>query len=271
MKFVQLSDTHIVAPGGRLHGLDPRRRLEACVTDINAHHPDAAFCIVSGDLAHEGDPAAYAVLREVLDDLSMPCHLMIGNHDHRGRFQQAFSATGRDPGGFVQYVVATPLGDFLLLDTVEPGSDAGRYCGRRLAWLAERLEESRERGAWLFMHHPPFDIGIPSLDRIRLLDPEPLSGLIDAHDHVRHLFFGHVHRPVSGSWRGIPFSAVRGTNHQVAFDQHTERPVPKSHESPAYAVVFANEENTVVHFHDYLAHRVLKPGEPLPADSYLAD
>ena len=35
MKFVQITDTHMVPPVLRLWGLDPRARLEACVADIN--------------------------------------------------------------------------------------------------------------------------------------------------------------------------------------------------------------------------------------------
>ncbi|MFQ5932558.1 MAG: phosphodiesterase, partial [Nitrospiraceae bacterium] len=62
-------------------------------------------------------------------------------------------------------------------------------------------------------------------------------------------------------WLGIPCSFVRGTNHQVALDFETVRPVPKNHEPPAYAVVFLNSETVVVHMHDYLDNSTL----PLPA------
>ena len=61
-----------------------------------------------------------------------------------------------------------------------------------------------------------------------------------------------VHRPIAGSWRGIPHSTLRGTNHQVPLDFDAVEVVPKSHEPPAYAVVFLEEGQTTVHFHDYL-------------------
>ena len=56
-------------------------------------------------------------------------------------------------------------------------------------------------------------------------------------DNIRHQFFGHVHRPISESWRGIPYSTLRGINHQVPFDFNSIEVVPKSHELPAYSVV----------------------------------
>lgn len=251
-KFVQVTDTHLVPAGRRIYGLDPLARLDACVADINAHHGDAAFCVVTGDLVDRGESRAYEALRRALDRLVLPRHLLIGNHDDRRRFRAAFPETPCDGHGFVQSAVRTPVGDFLFLDTHEPGTRAGRYCARRREWLADRLAEASGRPVFLFMHHPPFAIGLPSLDNIALEDPGPFAETLARHDDVRHLFLGHLHRPVSGSWRGIPFSALRGTGHQVRFDWTTVDPVPKSLEPPAYAVVLIEDGLTIVHFHDYL-------------------
>jgi hypothetical protein len=102
------------------------------------------------------------------------------------------------------------------------------------------------------MHHPPFDIDIPSLDRMKLDDAADFEAVIGGRSNIRHLFFGHVHRPVSGSWRGIPFSALPGTNHQIATDFQTVSPMPYSHDPPAYAFVHLHAERTVVHLHGYL-------------------
>ena len=69
------------------------------------------------------------------------------------------------------------------------------------------------------MHHPPFNIGIPYLDRISLReDAQRIQQIVGNFSNIKHLFFGHVHRPVSGSWHGIPFTTLRGTNHQVQLD-----------------------------------------------------
>lgn len=252
MKIVQVTDTHIVESGRRIYGLDPRDRLEACIADINANHGDAAFCVFSGDLTDRGEPAAYRVLREVLQDLRLSYHLMMGNHDKREALREVFPETPADADGFVQQALDTPRGRILLLDSVAAGSHAGAFCERRADWLAARLDEAGERPVYLFLHHPPFDIGIPSLDRIRLLDPGPLIRALDGRRNVKHLFLGHVHRPVGGAWRGIPFSALRSTAHQVAFDLETPSPIPKSHEPPAYAVILLEADRTLVHLHDYL-------------------
>ena len=80
--------------------------------------------------------------------------------------------------------------------------------------------------------------------------------------NIRHIFLGHVHRPVSGAWQGIPFSALRSTVHQVPLEFATKSKVPYSYEPPAYAVIFLEPEQTLVHFHDYLDESPVPDGTP---------
>ncbi|MGE0719964.1 MAG: phosphodiesterase, partial [Alphaproteobacteria bacterium] len=232
---MHFTDTHLVPPGLMLWGLDPRRRLEACIADVNAHHRDAEICVVTGDLVHKGEPAAYAELRACLDGLALPYRLLAGNHDVREALTDAFPEIERDADGFLQSVVDTSAGRLILCDTQEAGRAWGTYCDRRLRWLDDRLREAQGMPVMLFMHHPPFDIAIPCLDHIGQRDAAALAEVIRPARHIRHMFFGHVHRLVSGSWLGIPFSALRGTNHQVPFDLVTTNPVPKDQSRPYYA------------------------------------
>ncbi len=266
MKLIQVSDLHFVPPGTLLFGLDPRARLEAAVADINRHHGDAALCLFTGDLADGGAPEAYAALRETLAALQLPYRLILGNHDDRGNFRRAFPEAPRDEHGFVQTVVTTDAGDIVLLDTHEPGQASGSFCAQRQAWLRARLAEAGERPVIIFMHHPPLDIGIPSLDRIGLVDKqgfaEAVTGALEGRAGaagIRHIFFGHVHRPVSGSWRGIPYAALRSIVHQVRLDLVTERLLSYDHTPPAYNVILIDGADTVVHHHEFLDVKPLPP------------
>ncbi len=255
MKILQVTDTHVVEDGGLIYGIDPAARLEACVAHINAHHADARFCILSGDLTNEGTPGAYRALKGILDGLAVPYHIMIGNHDDRENLLAAFPGTPRDEAGFVQYVLMTPAGRLLVLDTVTPGTHGGRFCARRAAWLGERLDEAGDDPVYIFMHHPPFPIGLPAMDRIGLDDPKPFAAAVSGRANsanIRHIFFGHVHRSVSGSWRGIAFSALPSTVHQVALDLEAVTPVPKTQEPPGYGVILIEPERTLVHVCAYL-------------------
>ncbi len=274
MKFLHLTDTHLVPQGHKLYGLDPNARLRAAVADINARHADATFVLVTGDLAHTGEEAGYRALSQTLDELSVPSYLLIGNHDDREAFKRVFCETKVDENGFVQSVVETAAGPFVLLDTNEPGTHCGWLCERRLSWLDRILSELRGRTVFLAMHHPPLALQLPALDAIGLLQHREFADVIRRHDYIRHIFFGHAHRPVHGTWNGIPFSTQRALNHQVAlqFDEQ-QSGIRGSHEPPAYSIVLIQHDSVIVHVHDFLdasprfelfdvrAERALDPSE----------
>ncbi|WP_368417252.1 metallophosphoesterase [Falsiroseomonas sp.] len=202
----------------------------------------AAFAVVTGDLTHHGEPAAYRRLAAILEGLPFPVHLLIGNHDDRAAFSAAFPAAPRDGTGFVQQALPTPAGLFVMLDTQEPGTHAGRLCQARLDWLAATLAGSAG-DVLLFLHHPPFTAGIAGMDKIKLVDADALWAVLAPHAaRLRHIFHGHLHRPLAGSWKGIPFSSLRGTAHQVALDLSGRPGVPGSREPPAYAFVRVGAE-----------------------------
>lgn len=251
MKFVQVTDLHIVPRGRTLHGLDSISRLEQCVADINRFSSGLSFCVFTGDLADRGDRESYLLLHELLGSLNVPYHMILGNHDRRQAFFEVFSGYPRDDNGFVQFEIDTPSGRMLFLDTLDEGRSQGIYCADRQGWLRARLREAVDKPVYLFMHHPPFDINIPSLDAIKLDDEEGFATMIST-SNVRHLFFGHVHRSVSGCWRGVPFSALPSTNHQIATDFEITAPMPYNHAPPAYAFVYLEDEITVVDQHQYL-------------------
>jgi hypothetical protein len=58
---------------------------------------------------------------------------------------------------------------------------------------------------------------------------------------------GHLHRPIGGLWRGIPFHIQRALAHQVAFDLNAEGYIPGSHEPPDYAHVTVGRDQIIIH------------------------
>jgi len=250
MKIVQLSDLHLTLPGAELFGSAPLARLELAIDRILADHPDADFCLLTGDLADAGGDAAYASLAEALRRLPMPAHLLPGNHDSRAALHRQFPQLPADDGGFMQAALDTPAGRFLLLDTVEVGAQWGSYCVQRREWLAQQLAAAGDLPLYVAMHHPPLALGIPSMDQFALRDAEAFWSIIAPHrTRIRHLFFGHLHRPIGGSWRGIPFSCASSPNHQVALDLTTVRgdDVPGCREPAGFAVILIDADSIVVH------------------------
>lgn len=238
MKIIHLTDPHIVAAPEPLYGTDPRQRLARAIAHINRHHNDAAFVWMTGDLVHDGAEASYQALRAVLADCRVPVHLGLGNHDARAPFKRVFPDAPMGEPDYLQYVVETPEGAFIMLDSVEPGLESGRLDATRLAWLEARLAELAGRAVYIGIHHPPQDTGIGAMDQIRLTQGAVAFGdMLTAHGGVRHIFHGHVHRPLSGTWRGIPVSSVPSTNHQVALRLSSAPTVIGCFDPPGYGVV----------------------------------
>ncbi len=242
MKIIHLTDLHLAAPGQLVWGLDACERAGRVLDDIARWHADAAFCVISGDLADDGDPRAYRWLAGRLARFPLRTFLMVGNHDERRAMHAELPGVMDDGQGFVQGVHETPEGVFLFLDTLkDPTVTSGQYCAARQGWLRARLAEAAGRPVFVFMHHPPFDIGIARMDRIKLEEAETFAGIIAGHD-VRHIFFGHVHRPAFVSWRGIPCTALPGTSHQIPLVEAAAFTL----EPPMYAAVLIRDGGVVV-------------------------
>jgi 3',5'-cyclic-AMP phosphodiesterase len=251
MKFIHVTDLHLVPPPGKLWGIDPFLRLELCLDDIAKFHADAEFCAISGDLTERGEVETYLALKERLKKFPLPVHLMLGNHDDRANFLKVFN--GPLEGGFVQHSLTRDGQHFLFLDTLKGGpSSAGLYDEPRRKWLNTALAKAADAPVYIFMHHPPFKIHHPLMDLIPLDDGEGFGDLLTGHN-VRHIFFGHAHRTISGQWRGISYSTLPGLNHQLPLVDGSV-PTIYSDEPAMYSVVYLNGSQITVHS-DAFMHR----------------
>lgn len=258
-KIVHLSDIHMAPAGERVVGFDPAARLAAVVEAVNAEHADAALCIVSGDLADRGDEVSYRRLAPLLAGLVPPVRLMLGNHDRREPFRRVFPEAPDDGAGFVQE--ATDLGALrlVLLDTLdEAAPSAGRLGSARLAWLEKALAARPDAATLVFLHHPPFPLGIDYFNAMLLEDGDRLEALLDRHPQVIHTAFGHVHFATCGRSGRRSFSATRGTCHPLhplpagLSARYVDRP-------PACDVILVDGGRVVVH-----------PLEVAPVDAVVA-
>ena len=253
MKFIHLTDLHLSHPGRDVNGCNPSFQLEACFKDIVSWHSDAEFCVISGDLAESGEAEAYRFLKDKIEEFKLPCFLIIGNHDDRRVFQKIFWNHPKDTYGFVQHQYETANEIFLFLDTNTGNiyENHGELCNDRLTWLKQNLKDAGRKKTYLFMHHPPFNIGIPYVDDIKLIDTEKFVEALSVGQNIQHIFFGHVHRMTYVNWRGFTFTSLSSLNHQiplVAASVSSEY----CREAPAYGVVHLSKDQMTVNFNTFL-------------------
>lgn len=226
MKIIQLTDTHLMPPGIVVNGVDPEMQLRAAVTDILEKHADADLLVVTGDLCNYGDPEAYQLLADILTPIAFEIRLMLGNHDKRPQFIAAFPQQPRDDKGYIQSFLDTEFGRLLFLDSHEENVIGGIYGADRLEWLDAALEGAGKKPVTIFIHHPPIDPGIAHFDRIGMHDEGAImERLIKHQGGVRHIVFGHIHVPLTGTTaEGIAYSSGQATGHRFVTD--LEDPAP---------------------------------------------
>lgn len=251
MKLIHITDTHLLKNGEFFHGFDTQKRFELCVQNIRENHSDAHCIVVTGDLTERGEPEAYKFFNDQMLTTGIPVYCTLGNHDDRQGHRSQIPKDSLDINGFVQSAIETPAGVLLLLDTKLDGSDAGTYCELRQQWLRDQLKKYSSVPVFLFMHHPPFDLNSPRIDKIGLDAKEVFASIVSTHKNIRHIFFGHAHRPVGGNWKGISVSSMSGTNHQSKLNfEGVENPGVA--DSPEYAIAFIDDDQIVVHIHSFM-------------------
>ena len=255
-KIIVFTDLHIVPEGERIIGLDPYEKLAKGIDHANRLNADADRIVCTGDLTNWGDPDSYRRLKEILDRSTIPATLLLGNHDNRGEFLSVFDDAKTDQGGFVQSSLDIDGWRLIFLDTLNappydfPEAYSGYLCDDRLSWLDAELAGAPDRVA-VFMHHPPHDIGFPGMDAIKLKNGDDFYEVVERHGKVRHIVAGHVHRTISGSHRGIPFSIFKSPCHQMPLDFVNVDPAASVEEPSAYGILLLTPHGVLSHSEDY--------------------
>ena len=258
LKFLVLSDLHLVDEKETSHGLDTYRRLEAGIEAINSRHADADFCVLAGDLTDRGFDGAvepFNRLKTLVDRLAIPCHITIGNHDNRDTYLSIFGEGERAESGYIDKVVDAKGYRVILLDSVVSGdaehTHGGHLADSQLGWLKARLDEAKGQPVVVVLHHHANPLHT-SVDRIRLENSAEFVDVLKGHGDVRQVIAGHVHYNSCGLWHGIPFTTISGGHYSVTTPLTPDTKADRLYGPAEMAVVLADEVQTLVHFDAYI-------------------
>jgi 3',5'-cyclic-AMP phosphodiesterase len=234
--LAQLSDPHVSDDDDA-----PALALAAAVRSVAALDPAPGAVLVSGDLAEHGSASEYERVRELLLALTMPVHVLAGNHDDRAAMRKSFPlplAAADAPSEDYRYVTRCGPLRVIGCDTTQPGRADGALGDDRLTWLDARLTEDRDSPTIVAMHHLPVPTGIPAMDALGLAkaDRVALADLVAAHPQVRRLVTGHVHRTVVGALGGCAVFACPGTHVEIVLDVREPTRLRIVPAAPAFAV-----------------------------------
>ncbi|MEM1316119.1 MAG: metallophosphoesterase [Pseudomonadota bacterium] len=211
MRIVQITDTHIQAPG-RLwkDRVDMAARLEAALPRVNALAAD--LVVHTGDVVDGGDDDAYRVAAGLLERLEAPLLALPGNHDSRDAMRRLLP--GATSGGdFIEFAQERDGLTVLGLDTVEEHRTAGRFCAGRADRLRGRLAET-SGPALVFQHHPPCPMALPHMDRF-VFQGEDLYAVAIAEAPPLRIACGHVHAAAERHFHGALVAACPAIGVQI--------------------------------------------------------
>lgn len=257
MKFIHISDTHIVSKNKSHYASDPAYKLKKAVESINKYQNNADFVVITGDLTDNGALESYKVLKDILGNLSIPYYLILGNHDSRENYLKVFENQFATQT-FIHFSKKIENSLLLFLDTLDVNSSGGHLCESRLQWLENELEQNSNLSAYIFMHHPPVVVHHEMMDSMDLDNKKEFWKTIEKTQNIKHIFFGHVHMIINGVFNGVGYSSTRSTNHQVALHSSANK-YYNSHESATYGIVHIDEKQINCITHEYLNEENIYP------------
>lgn len=211
MRLLQITDLHLTrSPGRPLAGWDTWGCLKTILDVIARDEPVEAGLLLTGDLVHDGEKAAYERLRLLLADTGRQTHVLPGNHDHPARMARVFNQSWPDVRAL------GPHWALHLLNTHDPGRDGGRLGATAIAQLGRPDPNSPARWQLAAMHHPPLPVGSAWLDRIGLANAEACLEACARNPRLKGLLCGHVHQAAAYRHGGLEMWCTPSTHRQFA-------------------------------------------------------
>ncbi|OKH18322.1 metallophosphoesterase [[Limnothrix rosea] IAM M-220] len=212
VKIAQITDTHLLADKeDAMRGVQTWYSLEKVLKTVKKVVPE--LILLTGDLAHNGEKAAYEHLKNLIDQTKIPAYWLPGNHDNFQRMQSALSS---------QYLHAQKCFQhknwcFILLNSCLENAQYGEgtLAKTELDWLVDKLNAHRGKPTAIALHHHPVDTGIDWLEQMSVLNSSAFHEIIRQYPQVKVVCFGHIHHQLTVRQNGIYFFGTPATCTQV--------------------------------------------------------
>lgn len=238
MLIAQITDTHIRPKGKLLHHMvHTARYLRRCVEQLEALRPRPDAVIATGDLVERGSPKEYRRLRKILAGLTVPLYVIPGNHDEREAFREAFADHAYLPRrGPLHYAIDSLPLRLIGLDSTRERHAGGELDAARLAWFEAELSRDPQRPTLVFLHHPPFDVGVPPVDAHGFRNVERFREIVARNPQIVRITAGHVHRRAGETIGSTLAMTAPSTSHQLIIARTASGAYALRLEPPGFAL-----------------------------------
>ncbi len=183
--------------------------------EVRSAQPD--HLVISGDLClEEGDKKVYEWIRNILELQDFSYSLIAGNHDDPVLMAEVFGLEHLLTDDEIFFAKKIGKATCLFLDTAK-----GYHSENQLNWLRRQLY-NHKRELIIFMHHPPFKVGMPFMDKKHgHRDMKTITGLLTGYSNNITVFCGHYHIEKTIRYQNILLQITPSCFYQL--DQNTTK------------------------------------------------
>ena len=210
IQIVQVTDCHLFsAEGGALLGMNTQQSLDRVLDLVRVESKPMDLILATGDLAQDGTVESYNMLKQKLDSFQVPMYWLAGNHDVPQHMVEATKDSD-----FLNKAIKIDNWQIIMLHTAVEGKVHGYLETEELAFLDKCLTESPERHHLVCMHHHPIPTGCEWLDDLDVKNADELFAVLEKHNNVRAVLWGHVHQHMDVMRDKVRFMATPSTSVQ---------------------------------------------------------
>ena len=207
--MVQVSDCHLFASTeGKLLGLNTQFSLDRVLELVRAEQTHMDLILATGDLSQDASLEAYTRLDDALSEFGVPTYWIEGNHDKPAPMLEALRDHKAEMG---PCVIERGAWTIIMLDSTIPGEVPGELYDDDIEFLDRSLRNAAGEHIMVCLHHHPIPMGCKWLDTQVVASADRFFEVIDRHDRVRAVIWGHVHQEYNGERNGVKLYSVPST------------------------------------------------------------
>jgi 3',5'-cyclic-AMP phosphodiesterase len=207
--IAQISDLHLFAdPTQSLLGWNTWMSLEGILRELMAQRSLPEVLLLTGDLAQDETAAAYHNVIKLFTPLGIPTYWLPGNHDDVPTMNYLLSQPPFSKEKSFE------MGEWhtILLNSNVPGQVYGRLQPEELEWFESELSNTpTDQPTLVALHHPPFTVESPWLDKNGLHNADDFLAIVDRFPQVKLVLFGHIHQESKRIRNGVTYLSAPST------------------------------------------------------------
>jgi len=239
-KILHITDTHLFSDDNdSLLGIKTNASFNTVIDEIKQQPCDFDLIVATGDFVQDGSKNGYLRFANSINQFSMPCVWLLGNHDIYSNMKDVFEQQKLPERKVVL------LGDnwlIILLNSQVQGKAFGMLSTLELSFLSLTVEQYPDRFVIVFLHHHPVMSNCRWLDQHCLKNSEEFGLLVKQYKRIKSIAWGHIHQSFEKIWHHCKVFSTPSTC--IQFKPSSDN-FSLSYDSPGWRIIELNSNGEI--------------------------